>query len=431
MKKKYFIFIAFVLLLLDFFFRFKQKPSTHPPEEQAASTDFVPLPTMVVPPGFEHPLTAMILDVLNVSLSESEDTSQGDMSRRSGPALNGLKGGLLLLITANLNGPAGQWKGLSDCEEKVRKEARDASEEASDIFRKALGASGKGRFYQPIEEGGIQLAEVSGHQDLVVAATSVEVNCGKDDSFYLFQKKAGRYQLVLSQEDDDQASTGQEGLEYEISPADEKGEFFIALAYGRPWCTSCWGGLETKILRLGPAASHPKILYSGSEYVYRCGKTILDAGKDDFRMTFTGSQSLDTDVLTRKCIRHYRVLGDQVRLVGPWGDFPEDFLDEWINNPWDDAKSFCQGKDISALKDWHEKLRDSKGLDGFLFIQPCSGEPQRWEIGVKTDDKALPSQIFFEILKKDGDFYLEDIRKTRLGTCPGESKPEQHPVDMG
>jgi hypothetical protein len=436
MKKKYWLAGALALFFVVFpsvVFWFRSKPKEPPAvtAPSAAAKIVTPLPTLPIPANLRHPLTRLILQAVNVSLSQTEDTSQGDMNRKSGPALIELKQGLAALIEAEVQKPNPGGKGWAECQAKIQKEVQDSLDEAAKTFGVTAQNKAKSSFYEPVSAKDILLREVEGHPDLLMATTAAEVNCGTDESFYLFQKKGNAAQLALKQEDDDPKSTGQEGLDYAVSPADERGDFFVVLAFGRPWCTSCWGVLNYKVLRIGPDPEHPRVLLDESDFIYRCGGRSLQAGKDDFLLSFTGGQGLDANVMFRKCLRHYVVEGNQVGLAGPLGDFPEDFLDEWVKLPWDEAKAFCAWRDHADLKDWHEKLNVSKSPFSLGFVQPCPA-PGWWVIALETDDKNLPSPLYFAISKAGGEFQLEEIRETREEwNCPGEATPLPHPVNMG
>jgi len=52
---------------------------------------------------------------------------------------------------------------------------------------------------------------------------------------------------------------------------------------------------------------------------------------------YHATQSLDPGILVREHVMRYAVRGDLVRRVPPLATRPEDFLDEWVRLPWDEA----------------------------------------------------------------------------------------------
>ncbi|HVZ80908.1 MAG TPA: hypothetical protein VHE12_08925 [bacterium] len=403
-----------------------QGRSTPPaPDNMNSEEAWSPQPTVPIPATLKHPLTAPILRDLNVAFSESESNSIDDaVAKKWNQELFKLKGALASFIEAKLNENPASWKTLEECRAQVVQELQDALNEASGIVNAQDGT--EGLFFNPIDPASIRISQVKDHPDWVAVTTTAEVNCGSDTSFYLFQKKGNGYQLVLRQEDDDPKSTGQEGMDYAISTPDDPKDFFLVLAYGAPWCTSCWGGVQCRVLKPGPDADHPKVLLDKGFFTYRCGPRNLTAGKDDFLLTYTASQTLDLELFSREATKHYRIVGDKAVLTGPLGQFPQDFLDEWVNLSWEEAEPFCVEKGKAELKDWHEKIKNSKGTTSILFVQTCP-DPSRWEIGIETDDHTLPSRIYFEVIQKGGDLLMEEVRKDRRGDCPGETTPVPHP----
>jgi len=141
----------------------------------------------------------------------------------------------------------------------------------------------------------ISISRPAGHRDLLAVKTTIGVCCGDDTSLYIFQRRSGRWDLILSQESNfyDDISGAQGQFSYEVSAGGNKDDFFVVVADINPWCTSNWQLIRYKVLRPGPTADRPKILLSDHHIIYLGNDPVyeLKIESNTFTLTFRG----DTD----------------------------------------------------------------------------------------------------------------------------------------
>jgi hypothetical protein len=167
----------------------------------------------------------------------------------------------------------------------------------------------------------------------------------------------------------------------------------------------------------------------------------LAVGARGFTLADIGDQSLDGGILERVNVHRYSVAGDRVTRVPPIAVLPQDFVDEWIGVPWEEARRWSSASAMDRLRFWHARLRkggkDREKLDyysEFEFVQPCDKPPGKWKIGLSIDSQKrqdkLPPELFFSITEIDGAFYMTDVAQTRGAGCPGRSDPV-YTLDQG
>jgi hypothetical protein len=68
----------------------------------------------------------------------------------------------------------------------------------------------------------------------------------------------------------------------------------------------------------------------------------LMAKANGFTLTFTGAQNLDPGLLTRLYVESFQVAGNSAARIAPVATRPEDFVDEWIGQPWSEVAQWSE-----------------------------------------------------------------------------------------
>jgi hypothetical protein len=270
--------------------------------------------------------------------------------------------------------------------------------------------------------------------DTLVVSPQLWIPCGSSDpdsAIYVFQGRARQWRLVLAADADfnSPGSTQASGLQYELSPPDTKGGWFLAVAHAPPSCRGASPGLLYKILRPGRSADEPRVLFNRREPIDQKFDPPFDlrAETDWFALTRGKQRKLDGE--QGVSISRYEVNGEQIRRIHPLALNPEDFLDEWVQLTWDDANRWSNSSLQPDLQAWHSKL---SGLEfdstEMRFVQPCpeqKGADSKWMIDLWIDQKLNPSvaedQIYIVVSKRNGIYSVDAIHRNRPAGCPGET----------
>jgi len=356
-----------------------------------------------------------------------------DLSPVTRTLLTRLKHQLRDLITIRLNRPGGV---VATLKSEITGELLSAGvavvdRYAGDYTRPAQDSSEY--VYGDILDIDIQRPDM--HPDLVAATTRLGVCCGEDSSLYLFQRNNG-WSLILTQEANgyEDISGAQGWFDYRISPPDPAGGFFVVTVNVNPWCTSNWQSVRYRVLRPGADPFRLQVLLNEAETIY-VGidpPYTLDADASTFTLKFAAYQDLNPDDFIRPHIVKYRVSTNSVRRIPPLAELPDDFLDEWLDLPWNQAARWADPAALPALKKAHAALHRREGYraSGFLFVRPCP-DLNQWQIGLDTSSDAdegaesatagpqppVPNRLFFTIEIKNNVFFVQSVSETPPPDC--------------
>jgi hypothetical protein len=324
------------------------------------------------------------------------------------PLLTRLKHELLDLVGAQL-ATAGE-RPAAAMQEKLIEELRLAGVQ--------LDAEGKSRNDEMVSQYGdvleLRIEEPPAHPELLTVAITLGITCGSDTSLYLFRKESSGWQLILAREANDYATVaGAQNLyDYELSPPEPGGGFFLATASINAWCTSNWQSMRLEVLRPGPSPSAPRVLLDERQTVFGQDYTLRILDRDVVSLLFQGNQRLDLGIMVRDHVLRYKVAGDDVERIPPLAGKPEDFLDEWLDLPWSQAQRWS----APGLEDWHDQLAGQAHdytLEGSGLHSSPAGRPGRWWVQLCLDGEDLPAGLYFLISQKGDVYRVEEVSTTQ------------------
>src|SRR5262249_4595461 len=238
----------------------------------------------------------------------------------------------------------------------------------------------------------LEVSQPPGHPELMAVMVRLSINCGQDSALYIFREMAGVWRLLIGDEGANYESIedARESLNYSVSPFDTGGGFFVAVATIGPACIGSWRNLWYRVLRPGPEPYEPRAILDKKECIWLGSDPpyTLQARAGGFTLDFFAPRTLDTGF--RRHIVKYQIAGDQAIRVAPLAEFPEDFLDEWSSQPWDEASRWVTKGAAVDLKHIHSELhRDQDDNDGpypdesptIAFVQDCGPGDRKWQIG--------------------------------------------------
>lgn len=270
--------------------------------------------------------------------------------------------------------------------------------------------------------GGLEVRRPAGHERLLAVTVTQEISCGSDASLYLFRQDEQGWHLAFALESNgyEQVSGGLGSFQFGVSPPDKKGGFFVVAASINPWCSSSWQGIRYRVYRLGSDPLRPVPFFDENAGIFEWDYE-LTVEADRFRVTFPGSQSLDTGILVRDYVRAYRVTGTRTERIGPLAKEPQGFIDEWIGQPWEVAERWADPSHRSQLRAWHDRLKErSEGpYTEFGSLQDCG--PSRSQIWLDIDPdprpNTLPRELYFVVQRRGDDFRMEKIDVGEVEKC--------------
>jgi len=177
--------------------------------------------------------------------------------------------------------------------------------------------------------------------------------------------------------------------------------WFLAIAHGHPLCTSNTSGFDLDVLQPSEflLPQHP-VYREGAAYVRETEPT-LKPQPDGFELRMN-THSLDASIAAHPAIYRYRITPGSpdvspVERIQPIADNGRDFVDEWLQTPWDEAKIWAAPEGLPTLEPIHKKieaLHDPavKEFPEFEFgpVRLCTDSPSHLQVELRQAPSGQP-----------------------------------------
>jgi len=240
--------------------------------------------------------------------------------------------------------------------------------------------------------GEVQL-KYRNRQSFLVLQTAIEVNCGFDESAYLYRQQNGRWDRVWETEQNIYAKQ-----EYNVqliravlvSPnLNETSPYFVMTLGTEPWCSSNWHDVYVRLWSVSPPGGEPKLLLDKSEWAFLGGHDVPvlgSVGRNDALIEYTVG-SIDPGVSSRETVSHYSLTQDKAKRIDPVALGPRDFVEEWLAEPWEQSQLWSRPSSRAVLKRVHQNT----GRDEFIQPTRHCKIPDLWQVGLGSiDGKKTP-----------------------------------------
>jgi hypothetical protein len=230
--------------------------------------------------------------------------------------------------------------------------------------------------------------------NFLILETSVGIECGADESAYLYSWSGAGWRRVWQTEQNtytEEAYKPQTIHSVLISPYNRANAYIVLTLGSESWCFSNWHDVYYRAFRLGPDFQ-ARPLVNGSELAFFADDPPIRGSvtQDDIVVEFRIG-SIDGGVHNRAAVRHYKLDADNPKRVDPLALSPRDFVDEWLNTDWITGALWSESANRISMRDRHRKLH--KNLVSGDYIYPtmhCPATPDLWQVGVDFSDPPTP-----------------------------------------
>ena len=248
--------------------------------------------------------------------------------------------------------------------------------------------------------GDIQI-DLRQRDSFLVLQTAVGVECGYDESAYVYRWRDGKWKWIWQSEQNHYTKD-----EYAVqtlhavllSPALKEGAPLVLTLGSTPWCTSNWRNVYYRLWRTYPDDYTPKLLLDGNEVAFLGNHDIPiqgSVGREDALIEFAVGSG-DQGLHHRPAVRHYAVHANTVERIGPIALSPRDFSEEWLANPWEQSKLWSQTSSAAALQHEHDVVLSGVKNGEFAETHHCTDSADLWQVAFSPSDKRL-NTIYFLI----------------------------------
>jgi hypothetical protein len=236
---------------------------------------------------------------------------------------------------------------------------------------------------------------------LVAITISFGIECSKDSILLIYEHRAGTWQQALRWQSDDYSQiSGSLGdfLEYVVLPQEQSGKWLVAAMHGNAWCTSRFSVFAVDLLQPARAAM-PQRLLQHLDYGYSRDEDFVTKYRSDGFELRMNVNSLDTGLLTRHGIYRFRIADNRLERIQPIAMNGRDFVDEWLEVKWPDARRWSAAANIASLEKEHRRIRALHELHAkeivllsYGPVRPCSDDPKHFQ--VELDMSPEPASYF-------------------------------------
>jgi hypothetical protein len=276
---------------------------------------------------------------------------------------------------------------------------------------------------------------------LLAIKVTLGISCGVDSSLYLFHRRGSGWEpiIILEPGPYDQVNGAMENLEYRISPPDNSGNWYLLVAYSRPWCTSCWSSAHYKVMRKSTDPENPLLVYEASGGLYRCANQSfrLTANKNEFSLSYPNMMLGDLNLFAKISVDRFQIDRMGVQRLPPRVQPPVDFVDQWLELPEDEAMKMVSEPTRTSAAEWHRLLSrktvDSEQLSyesSYDLVRQCQGKRGSWVVGLsisenkQTRKSQIPGHVYFELETGKSGLVLRGIDQAWPKQCQGrDEKP--------
>src|SRR5882724_5228682 len=104
-------------------------------------------------------------------------------------------------------------------------------------------------------------------------------------------------------------------------------------------------------------------------------------------------------------ILNYRIEHDHITRIDPVALNPQDFVDEWVQQPWEEMRNWSSSRALAALAKWHKQLNEDWILPEFELAQKCR-RPGLWQLAVTKEPYSdKPVTRYFLVSEGPGSHY--------------------------
>src|SRR5579871_986340 len=206
--------------------------------------------------------------------------------------------------------------------------------------------------------------------DLLAVTVGVGVPCGSDDVAYIYDYGEGAPRRVLESHG---TRDGDQNIgEIRFSKPDVDRSTLLLITRFSAQCASFWMGFSFDVFRYKAAAGSAVPVLGGEHGMYLDDDLHIRLNPDELLIELS-DRSIDSDILIRKHVLHYRIGDCSAERIDPVALLPQDFVDEWLSRTWAEMESRSAEDNRELLQKWHNFLSASEGH--FTLVQECAELP--------------------------------------------------------
>jgi hypothetical protein len=256
---------------------------------------------------------------------------------------------------------------------------------------------------------------------LIAITISFGIECGNDSILLIYEFHEGAWLQALRWQ-----SGGYEAIKEAFGDFFEyfvllqpSGKWLVAAAHGTPWCSSRFSAFAVDLIQpVRDNASQQTLQHQ--EYGYSRDEGVVPKLRPDGFELRMQVNSLDLDLLTRRDIYRFQLIGNRLERIQPIAINGRDFVDEWLQAPWSDAKRWSDAANLDSLAkektSFDLKNNSGRPMLSFGAVRSCSDDLKHFQ--VELDLHPGPTH-YFQIKQGDNSFTMLSAATQPNASCKG------------
>jgi hypothetical protein len=235
------------------------------------------------------------------------------------------------------------------------------------------------------------LGQVKVHRNrgFLVVETGVGIECGFDESAYLYSWNGERWTRIWQIEQNNYTTKEYKPQTIEdisVSSYSAGNEYMVLVLGSQSWCASNWREIYYRAYRLGPRwDAKPLIDVAQSAFLGRDPPIQGVVTESDVLVEFAAGSFVGS--FTREYVRHYAIDHDTIKRIDPLALSPRDFVSEWLATDWRESAHWSESANRKAMLDWHNELHRDNLFGDFIYpTRHCPSKPDLWQVGIDLGD---------------------------------------------
>jgi hypothetical protein len=261
--------------------------------------------------------------------------------------------------------------------------------------------------------------------EFLVVQTSVGIDCGMDESAYIYRRRDDRWKRIWESEQDDYTKEkylSQRLRAVFISPGDyhtgaEKPDHLVVTVGSFPWCSSNRQPVYYRIWRTNTNSGQSELLVEGTEIAY-LGKPVHATASPTRVLIEYAVGSIDSGESNRRQVRNYILRDAKLQRVAPFVLGPRDFVDQWLMTPAEEVLNDTPADVRTSMEKWRSKFTASTD-----FMNPtlhCTQQPELWQVGLGDLQTDQPLGYFLIRWRPPYHFSLVGVSEQPWAHCDEE-----------
>ncbi len=189
-------------------------------------------------------------------------------------------------------------------------------------------------------------------------------------------------------------------FEYFVLPQ-PSGKWLVAAAHGTPWCSSRFSAFAVDLIQ--PVRDKaPQQTLQHLDYGYSRDEGVVPKIRPDGFELRMQVNSLDLDLLTRRGIYRFQLIDNRLERIQPIAINGRDFVDEWLQVPWANAKRWSDPANLDNLAKesdfFNYKKNPSRPMVSYGLVRGCSDNLKHFQVKLDLDQAQLTIFKFSRVI---------------------------------